>query len=211
MAQLTDGRESVAHFGAAVARLREELSVATHDRPVALIRRQLSQALSSIAETYMTDLCDEPDAETQCERAAVLAMEADSKCADALLVLASLRLVRQRVDEASPLLGKAARLVVDAHARLMQREESESAVPGAGSASAGAGAAVGGGGGGARMDGGSGSGSRRGSRTRASASTGTSGASISSSSDDDDEALGTLAVPDIGARLSLGRSCLEAG
>jgi len=161
----------------------------------------------------MTDLCDEPDAETQCERAAVLAMEADSKCADALLVLASLRLVRQRVDEASPLLGKAARLVVDAHARLMQREESESAAPGAGAgaASAGAGAAVGGGGGGARMDGGSGSGSRRGSRTRASASTGTSGASISSSSDDDDEALGTLAVPDIGARLSLGRSCLEAG
>lgn len=161
------------------------------------MRRQLSQALASIAEIYMTDLCDEADAEEQCEKAASMAVEADKGCAEALVAMASLRLVRQRLEDARPLLREAARLVVGAHARLVAREkEKESAEPGAAGGGGGEGkpstAASGGGG--------SGGGSA--------AMDGSEGAAGDEGSED---ALGPLAVPDVGARMDLGRSCLEAG
>lgn len=39
LAQLSSGKEAVAHFGEAVTRLREELGASTRERPAVLVRR----------------------------------------------------------------------------------------------------------------------------------------------------------------------------
>jgi hypothetical protein len=48
----------------------------------------------------MTDLCDEPDAETKCEEHVQAAITSDELCLDGYQSLANLRLVRGRNEEA---------------------------------------------------------------------------------------------------------------
>jgi len=69
-------------------------------------RRQLCSAYCSIAELYMTDLCYEEEAETQCESNLKLALtlnaEDKDNTPDAEQTMASLRLSQQRGQEAVP-------------------------------------------------------------------------------------------------------------
>jgi len=78
-------------------------------------KRQLCSAYCSISELYLTDLCEEPDAETSCEAALKAAVEIDESVQieigpheseigpsppDALQTMANLRLSQSRVSEA---------------------------------------------------------------------------------------------------------------
>ena len=78
-------------------------------------KRQLCSAYCSIGELYLTDLCEEPDAETSCEAALKAAVEIDESAQiesgpfeseigpsqpDALQTMANLRLSQSRVSEA---------------------------------------------------------------------------------------------------------------
>ncbi|TPX57156.1 hypothetical protein PhCBS80983_g04006 [Powellomyces hirtus] len=65
-----------------------------------IVRRKLSDALSSMAEIYMTDCCDLDDAEAQCEALTHRATTADPSNPEAHLVLASMRLSQCRPDDA---------------------------------------------------------------------------------------------------------------
>jgi hypothetical protein len=53
----------------------------------------------------MTDLCDEPNAEQNCELSLKEALKMDSHNIDALQSLANLRMIRNKDDEARELLG----------------------------------------------------------------------------------------------------------
>jgi cytochrome c-type biogenesis protein CcmH/NrfG len=54
----------------------------------------------------MTDLCDEPNAEQNCEAAIKEALKVDSNNVDALQSLANLRMIRDKDDEAKVHLTK---------------------------------------------------------------------------------------------------------
>uniref|UniRef100_A0A0X3Q812 Assembly chaperone of rpl4 n=1 Tax=Schistocephalus solidus TaxID=70667 RepID=A0A0X3Q812_SCHSO len=58
------------------------------------LKRALSNAYCAIAEIYMTDLCDEPEAEKECLAAVESATKADEKNPQAWLVTANFHLVK---------------------------------------------------------------------------------------------------------------------
>ncbi|BHF84566.1 hypothetical protein SprV_0902771700 [Sparganum proliferum] len=70
------------------------------------LKRALSNAYCAIAEIYMTDLCDEPDAETECLAAVESATKADEKNPQAWLVTANFRLVKAEKQAAKDALEK---------------------------------------------------------------------------------------------------------
>ena len=73
----------------------------------------LASALCSVAEVYLTDACDEPDAEAKCEAAAgealalIAPLPAESRIAEPFVTAASLRLSQERGEEACALLADA--------------------------------------------------------------------------------------------------------
>jgi hypothetical protein len=62
--------------------------------------RELSNGHCSVAELYMTDLCDEPEAEQECEDFIAKAVEADGANPEAWQTRARLCIVREKFDEA---------------------------------------------------------------------------------------------------------------
>jgi len=67
--------------------------------------RQMASAHASIAESYMTEpLCDDSDAENQCEQNIEQALQMQPENLDALQTRAQLRLLRQKDSEAKGLL-----------------------------------------------------------------------------------------------------------
>jgi tetratricopeptide (TPR) repeat protein len=122
LGQLLGGAEALVHFetglrllrkreaplrkrsakGAAGAEAREELDV---------VEGHICAALCAIAEIYLSDLCDEPDAEAACERAVQAALEVGkgsgrAPLAEALQACANLRISQCRpADAASALLS----------------------------------------------------------------------------------------------------------
>jgi len=90
LAQMHSGREALQLYQAAIEAMRDSQE---H-------KSSLATAYSAVAELYMTDLCDEPEAEETCEQCVQDALAADPNCIDAYQALANLRLVRNRVEEA---------------------------------------------------------------------------------------------------------------
>eukprot|EP00347_Sterkiella_histriomuscorum_P001421 403372102 len=79
-----------------------------------LINKQTASAFSSIAELFMSEpLCDEPDAESECERCLREALKVDPTNLDALQQLANLRLIRARDQEAIELLNKCTKTMLE--------------------------------------------------------------------------------------------------
>lgn len=99
-----------------------ELNTMNLKRFLVETKRQLCAAYCSIAELYLTDLCEEPDAEKSCEAALKAAVEIDESAEiknnnfeseigpsppDALQTMANLRLSQSRVPEAVDCIMKA--------------------------------------------------------------------------------------------------------
>lgn len=71
MGQLSGGHDAVASYQEGIDMLKNSLSIrqsSGHDEKATVeTRKQLGAACCSMAEVYLTDLCDEPNAEQQCE------------------------------------------------------------------------------------------------------------------------------------------------
>jgi len=70
------------------------------NRKVEALEREISSAYCSMAELYTSDLCDEENAESECERLLLLAFQTSSSNIDALQALANFRLIQNKNDEA---------------------------------------------------------------------------------------------------------------
>jgi tetratricopeptide (TPR) repeat protein len=113
LAQLTQGKESLGHYAKALVILRKDLANSKVSEEKAAIRRSMSETKAAIAELYLTDLCDEPEAEEQCERFVREALASCDTCVDAYQALGSLRLTQECWHEAKAALTKAVELCAE--------------------------------------------------------------------------------------------------
>jgi len=124
LAQLSTGAEALEHFGRGAAVLQSELekteasasssssSSSSPSKPAfSPLRAQLAGVHASMAELYMTDLCDEAQAEEACEAALIKGFAVDSKCFELLSTKATLRKVQGRLDEAREVTLEAAKII----------------------------------------------------------------------------------------------------
>lgn len=96
LAQLMEGQDSLGLYRKAIQIM--EAAGATTDPDG--IKREMSSAYCAIAELFMTDLCDEAEAETECEAAISKAVEVDSSNPEAWQTKARLELIRNEFEAA---------------------------------------------------------------------------------------------------------------
>lgn len=84
----------------------EDVKIASKERE--LLTRQLMSAYSTMAELYMTDLCDDEDAEQRCEEILMHALQCDDRNVEVLSTLANFRLCQQKPDVAKQAIHEAA-------------------------------------------------------------------------------------------------------
>lgn len=110
LAQLQHGREALDSYRRAYEILVRDLGRARKKKQQKNIRRMISSVRCAAAELYLTDLCDEPNAEEECE---TNVNDANFYCDDSVEVhqlRGSLRLSQQRNDEARESLRRAVEL-----------------------------------------------------------------------------------------------------
>jgi len=102
----------------------------TMDRPVSEeemkrtldgMNKQISSAYASMAELYVTDLCDEPEAESECEKLLRLALLSSDTNPDALYGLANLRLIQGRTEEASTTISQCLGVLEELRAKSIEQ------------------------------------------------------------------------------------------
>mmetsp|Transcript_19769 Transcript_19769/g.36402 ORF Transcript_19769/g.36402 Transcript_19769/m.36402 type:complete len:285 (-) Transcript_19769:313-1167(-) len=99
LAQLSEGREALNFYTTGLDAYNRSLFGADPTQ-TAEINAQMAKGASAVAELYMTDLCDEPEAEHRCEELLRDALNIDANCIDAWQATLNLRLIRARIDEA---------------------------------------------------------------------------------------------------------------
>lgn len=116
----TDGKEALQYYHRGVEELNHSLDILTKRQPQEAImtdddvsssspneemiqetKNRLCGAYCAIAELYLTDLCFEPDAEAQCEEALQHALQLDQSSPEPFQLIANLRLVQSRGDDAT--------------------------------------------------------------------------------------------------------------
>ncbi|CAH0477743.1 unnamed protein product [Peronospora belbahrii] len=106
LSQLVAGEEAEHYTIQGITYLQQELQ--QHRDPTTpealIIKKQICDALCSLGELYMTDLCDHEEAETQCEKYFQEAMTFDIGLPEPTQALANLRLVQQNKEAADELL-----------------------------------------------------------------------------------------------------------
>lgn len=99
LGQLSQGQTAIQSFQKAVDLMMKAMHEAKQaegeDLPL-----QISTACCSMAEIYVTDLCDEPSAEQECERLLRLAVSSCERNPEAYAAMANLRLIQGRMPEA---------------------------------------------------------------------------------------------------------------
>ena len=103
MGQLCSGKEAIAYYERA---LKIISSIVPNQPPeqLKMLQQQYSGALCSMTEIYMTDCCDEPDAEEKCVEYMKEAIQQDSTNPEVYQTFASVRLSQSLVEEAKNLL-----------------------------------------------------------------------------------------------------------
>jgi tetratricopeptide (TPR) repeat protein len=92
LGQLYSGKQAIPFLQRGITILRQSNDTDAH--------RRLSSALCSLAETYMTDCCFEPNAEQICEESIQEAVAIDPTNPEVFQTLASVRLSQQNLKEA---------------------------------------------------------------------------------------------------------------
>lgn len=82
------------------------------------ITKKLNQGIFAKIEIWMTDLCMEPEAETQCNDLISYSLELDDQNPETLSLLSSIRISQQRVEEAKEALEKSWKLFQDKKTKL---------------------------------------------------------------------------------------------
>jgi hypothetical protein len=84
-------------------------SSASHDPPneeVERMKNDLSSSYCALAELYMTDLCDEPNAENDCVKSIKCAIGVDERNPEGYQSMASYYLVKSEMDQAKAYMEK---------------------------------------------------------------------------------------------------------
>jgi len=111
MAQLMTGVESRDLYRKGIELLQRRISsLPTSDESLAELRRQLSNAMVSISEIYMTDLCDEPEAEEESKKNIESAIEADPSNPEAFQAQANYALIVEEIETAKTAIDKSLQL-----------------------------------------------------------------------------------------------------
>ncbi|KAI9337605.1 hypothetical protein DFJ73DRAFT_779823 [Zopfochytrium polystomum] len=100
LGQLTEGEESLAFYEKGVERMTVSAQSGVAGEELATLNRKMSSALCSMAEIFMTDLCDHPEAEARSEALALRAVSVDPTNPEPHQTLASVRLSQCRPDDA---------------------------------------------------------------------------------------------------------------
>ena len=100
-----DGKDSLEMYVKGIQLMEREIqnissSEATTDDPSKELRMLLSSAHCAVAELYMTDLCDNDEAEQECDRSVLKAIEVDESNPEAWQTKARLHLVKKEFDVA---------------------------------------------------------------------------------------------------------------
>eukprot|EP01122_Echinamoeba_exundans_P000655 TRINITY_DN1057_c0_g1_i4.p1 TRINITY_DN1057_c0_g1~~TRINITY_DN1057_c0_g1_i4.p1 ORF type:complete len:266 (+),score=78.00 TRINITY_DN1057_c0_g1_i4:439-1236(+) len=97
MGQMLSGPESLLAFTKGCEILRKDLRAKANRGAAKLmgVKQKLIAGLCSIAELYMTDLCEQDDAEQQCDKVLNEALKLDKNNYEALQLLASFRISQQ--------------------------------------------------------------------------------------------------------------------
>ncbi|KAH6938623.1 hypothetical protein HPB50_011203 [Hyalomma asiaticum] len=129
LGQLTDSKESLSHYAKGVeilCKLLQEqhgLAAGSEERSGADLNRALSSAYCAMAEIYMTDCCDEEDAEQQCSEFVQKSIQADPSNPEAFQVQANFLLVKQEHEAAKEAMQRSLDLWLPQHERLLLGED----------------------------------------------------------------------------------------
>ncbi|KAF1324549.1 Tetratricopeptide tpr1, partial [Globisporangium splendens] len=105
VAQLVAGEDAEKYSLQGIQYLLQELQqMDPQTNDAMIVKKQLCDAYCALGELYMTDLCDEDNAEERCEGYFAEAMKYDVGLPEPTQAFANLRLTQQRKDEAIPLL-----------------------------------------------------------------------------------------------------------
>ena len=99
LAQLFNGDESLQIYRQGI-RLVEEILGQLEASEAIEARKECASAYCAVAELYMTDLCDDPEAETECTNCVSKAVEVDPENPEAWQTKARLHLIKSDFDEA---------------------------------------------------------------------------------------------------------------
>jgi tetratricopeptide (TPR) repeat protein len=116
LAQMSSGTDALTYYkrGAEVLSRRTGKDSVDRERKPTTEQTKLAEVHASIAEIYMTELCDESDAEEHCEAALKQGLEADPGCLELLVALTTLRKVQGRIDDSKEVSLKCLKLVKEA-------------------------------------------------------------------------------------------------
>lgn len=108
--QLQKGKDAISSFEKGISLMlldrTSNQSMQTSEGVVDITARPVSSGYCSMAEIYVTDLCDEPNAESECERLLALAVKEDPTNSEAYHMLANLRMIQGNDDKANECLQK---------------------------------------------------------------------------------------------------------
>jgi tetratricopeptide (TPR) repeat protein len=111
LGQLVGGKESLTYFNKGLEILQ---SLKQKHGNTDEIKKHIANGCCAIAELFMTDLCFEPDAEQECERALMIGLKEDGNNNVQLLqTMANLRLCQKKDQEARTLMSKVVEQLLD--------------------------------------------------------------------------------------------------
>lgn len=135
LGQLTGGKESLAYYDKGVHILCNLLqaqqtpaAATAEEQSETSLKRALSSAYCAMAEIYMTDCCDEEEAEAQCADLVQKSVQADPTNPEAYQVQASYLLVKQEHEEAKEAMQRSLGLWLPQHERLLEGAATEDPV-----------------------------------------------------------------------------------
>jgi len=111
LGQLMSGTDAVACFDRGAELLLKEIEQSQDAANTQMLRRKLSCAMCSRGEVYMTDLCDHPQAESECARSLEAAVQHDPSNPDAWVAKGNFHICQQNAPEALQCLDKASELI----------------------------------------------------------------------------------------------------
>lgn len=114
LGQVNVAQDAVNYFNKGIELMIKELnSLPTNSDKAKDLSRKISSALCSIVEMYMTDLCDEPNAEENCEKYIIEAEKYCNTNFEVYQTMASVRMSQNRPEEAKELVLKSINLWKD--------------------------------------------------------------------------------------------------
>jgi len=121
LAQIMTGVQSRELCRKAIELIKTQIStLPPTDESLAELRRDLSNALVSVSELYMTDLCDEQEAETESKSCIEEATQADPTNPEAFQAQANYALIVGNIEEAKTAINKSLELWLPDHLKFIE-------------------------------------------------------------------------------------------